>query len=216
MRRCLLPFTSSIVLAVLTSFIEASVVQGAEPFTWGIGYGEITRDAALTSVKWEFVTEQNQSAAWMISDLPPFDPTPSGLGHELDLIARRGVDPVDFDGFGAALAAPLFRSDLTLDGVLARSDYEDSQSDAWSDIQIDTIELKIHYSRSAAGVWSFWPSLYLSGSARPVPEPSIAAAIAGAVVSILTARRRKGGFSEFASNIRTQTIAKRSLRFSRD
>jgi hypothetical protein len=184
----------AITVLLLTScplIVVRSTVRAAEPYAWGIGHGEITRDAALTSIQWEFVTEPNQIADWTISNVPPLDPTNAPLGHDLAFNAQRGVDPsIDFDAFASALAGPLFRVDLALDGQLAASNYE-SESTAWSNIQIDKIETTIHYNRSTAGVWSFWPSLFLYGTATPIPEPSFAAMLAFAVFSTLGARRHK-------------------------
>jgi hypothetical protein len=184
-------FSSSLLPLVLGLVFNASVATAAEPYTWGIGHGEILRDDPLASLTWEFVYEPNQSAAWTIPDLPPLDPTDTALGHDLTLIAHRGTDPVDFDGFGAALASPLFRSELTMDGMLTRSDWESGQSNYWNHIQIDTIEIQIHYDRSSGGGWSFWPSLYLSGTAVPVPEPSGVGGIALAAIALLRCHRRR-------------------------
>ena len=189
MRRYFARLSHSVLAVIFGLVLNATIA--AEPYVWGYGYGEINRDAALTSIKWEFLWGPGNSAAWTISNLPPFDPTRSGIRHGLRIVAHRGIDAVDFDGFGAALASPLFRRDLTLDGVFVRSDFADSQADAWNNIQIDTIEMQIQYNRSANDSWSFWPSLYLYGTAIPVPEPSTLSILALMAIMIIPIRCRK-------------------------
>jgi hypothetical protein len=183
--------TRSLFAIVLISILDASPARGADPFGWGIGIGEIPRDTALTSIKWEFIAEPNLSAEWVISAFPAFDSTDTFAGHDMRFSAHRGIDSVDFDGFGRALGTPLFRSVLTLDDVFIRSDYESLLPTVPNDIQIDSIEMTIHYNRSDAGVWSFWPSFFLNGTATYiVPEPTTFAMLAVACIAIISHRRK--------------------------